>query len=197
MKLKKLLNTHWQYKNAKLSEAYHLVYMLPDGDDVTDWTQRVYAFKSKENIVDYKVITTLAVNAIIEEELQFDFVIRVLGHDELFALKEAHIRDFTIAIAKATNAKYLPQLLNKHRATKRMHHCHSLQERVNEVSGVFYVKNNDYDLNGKKLLIVDDISTSCATVAEMIKTLKKTWKDVNVFLFCLARTKHYDPKANI
>lgn len=195
MELKRLLVPYNQYYFAGLSEAYHLVYYLPDGDDVTDWTTRVLNFKRKSNIDDYNEITRLTTEAIHEAEIKFDFVTRILGHKELKAQNGAAIIDFAKAIAKETGALYIPQLLNKTRETTPLHFL-GRAERQAEIEGVFFVNTKFYDMNNKSLLVVDDISTSCTTIAEMIKILKKQWPDINVYLLCLARTIHGNPNAN-
>lgn len=64
------------------------------------------------------------------------------------------------------------------------------------MDGVFEIENMEgVDLNNKKILIVDDISTACVTSAEMIKTLKTVWPNAIFYLFCIART-NYDVHSN-
>lgn len=194
MKLRYLSNTDSQYHEAGLNEAYHIVYYIPR-DDVTNWTNRVLNFKNKTNIADYKAITDLCVEAMKQEQLNFDYVIRVMGHNETTPLMNAKIREFVLAITKATGATYLPQLLNKYRKTRPLHTLPTLSERQEEMRGVFFVKEETIDLNERTILIIDDISTSCTTVAEMIKTIKARWPLAIFYLFCFARTNH-NPNAN-
>lgn len=194
MKLKKLED--FQYYAAGLAGAYHLVYYMPDKDDVTNWTHRVIEFKNGESPVDYAEITNLMTEAILEADFHFDYVTRVLGHNEIKALNKAPIIPFVKEIANATGANYHPQLLNKTRTTRPLHTLPTLQERKDEVRGVFFVKDKELDLNYKRLLIVDDITTSCTTIAEMVKTLKSEWPNIEIYLLCLARTIHNEPNAN-
>lgn len=197
MKLIKLISekNDWQYKNAGLVEAYHLLYYMPDRNDVTDWTDRILNFKSKSNIDDYNLITELVANAVLDLNLHFDYVTRVLRHNETEALVNAPIIDFVKRIANVANATYCPQLLNKNRTTRSLHTLPTLKERQEEIRDVFFV-NDDLNLNGKTLLIIDDITTSCTTITEMVKTLKKKWPEINIYLLCLARTIHGCPNAN-
>lgn len=60
----------------------------------------------------------------------------------------------------------------------------------------FLCKNRDENLNNKNILIIDDITTSCTTVAEMVRTIKAEWPDAKCYLFCLARTNH-EMNANV
>jgi len=118
----------------------------------------------------------------------------MMGHKETIPQKDVPIRSLAVAIANATGAKYLPQLLHKKKETTPMHFL-SLAERQVEINDVFQVNDRTYNLNEKKILIVDDITTTCTTVAEMIKTLKKVWPKAIFYLFCIARTSH-DEHAN-
>lgn len=179
-----------QYTNAGLEDAYHIVYYIPKNQDLTDWSEKVSACKRK---VGQDIINE-CVNALNIEGLYFDYVIRMMGHKETIPLKNAPIRSLAVAIADATGAKYLPQLLHKKKETTPMHFL-SLAERQVEINDVFQVNDRTYNLNEKKILIVDDITTTCTTVAEMIKTLKKVWPKAIFYLFCIARTSH-DEHAN-
>jgi len=184
MKLRYLSDDR-QYASAGLENAYHLVYYIPKDQDLTDWSKKVSACKKE---VDQDIIDE-CVSALNTEGLHFDYVIRMMGHKETKPLKNVPIRSLAVAIAKATGAIYLPQLLHKKKETTPMHFL-SLPERQAEINDVFLVNDRTCNLNGKKILIVDDITTTCTTVAEMIKTLKKVWSKAIFYLFCIARTSH-------
>ena len=184
MKLRYLSDDR-QYAKAGLKDAYHLVYYIPKDKDLTDWSKKVSACKKEvdQNIIDE------CVSALNTEGLHFDYVIRMMGHKETRPLKNVPIRSLAVAIANATGAKYLPQLLHKKRETKPMHFL-SLAERRAEINDVCLENDRTCNLNEKKILIVDDITTTCTTVTEMIKTLKKVWPKAIFYLFCIARTSH-------
>lgn len=191
MNLKSLSDIR-QYKDAGLDGAYHLVYYVPKNRDTTTWSNKVLSCKEKPN---NKIIVE-CVDAIENEDLIFDYVIRVMGHDEIRPLKNAPIIPLVKAVANSTNALYLTQVLNKTRKTKQLHTFSRVSQREAEVRDVFFVNDESHDLNGKTILIVDDITTSCTTVAEMIKTLKRKWPTAKFYLFCIARTD-YNPNANV
>ena len=180
MELKTLSNKHLQYKAAGLEEAYHLVYYIPQGDTTT-WTARVARFKNRADEEDFQLIKSMTIEAFINSRLTFDYVIRVLGHNETVPLKSAKIREYVYDIASAIGAKYLPQLLNKTRSTAALHTLPTLLDRQKEMKNVFFI---------------DDITTSCTTVAEMVRTIKAEWPDAKCYLFCLARTNH-EMNANV
>ena len=74
-------------------------------------------------------------------------------------------------IARKFNIKYDDKILlknidNKAQSTKNK------QERINNVIGVYYTKNEHSILN-KKILLLDDIYTTGSTVNECCKILKQ------------------------
>lgn len=197
MDLKTLSDKDWQYNAAGLEEAYHLVYYIRNKGDVTNWTTRVSKFKNRSDEADYQIIKGITIDAFLKSGLKFDFVIRVLGHNETVAKKDANIREYACDIASAINAVYLGQLLNKRKVTQPLHMLYTKAERQAEMKDVFFINYDKYDLNNKKILIIDDITTSCTTVAEMVKTIKAKWPQAKCYLFCLARTERNDINANV
>lgn len=198
MKLKTLVGVDWQYTDCGLLEAYYLAYYMPYGD-VTNWTSRIHKFKNKEDVDDYVVLTNLVTEAIKEDNLQFDFVVRVLGHGSTFAKKNDSIRDFAIKVARATNARYIPELIKKHNATAPLHTM-GRQARFQVSIGNYYVDPfncKDLNLNNKKILIVDDITTTGSSLIEICRALHDVWPDAKVYSLCLARTKNDNPNANL
>lgn len=198
MKLKTLVGTDWQYTNCGLSESYYLAYYMPYGD-VTNWTSRIHKFKNKEDEEDYEILTNLVTNAIKEDDLQFDFVVRALGHNNKYARKDDPIRDFAVEVAKASNARYIPMLIKKHNATAPLHTM-GRQARFQVSRGNYYVdesKRKELDLNNKKILIVDDITTTGSSLIEICRALHEIWPKAKVYSLCLARTKNDNPNANL
>lgn len=63
-------------------------------------------------------------------------------------------------------------VLRRKRKTEQQAKIKSKKERMKNVRGVFEVKGEE-DLKGKKVLIVDDVFTSGATMKECVRVLKK------------------------
>lgn len=200
MKLKKLISEKHdsQYCNSDLDEVYFGVYYMPDGDDKTTWTKRIKKFKSKSDKDDYALITSEIINAIKEENLNFDVVVRNFSHDKTCARVDDKILEFAKSISKSTQAVYAPPLIKKRNATAALHTM-GLQERKEVSSGNFYVdekiasKINDVN----SILIVDDITTTGTSLKEIAKVLKERWPNAQISALCLARTIHGNPNANI
>lgn len=198
MRLKTLVGIDWQYTDCGLSEAYYLAYYMPYGD-VTNWTARIHKFKNKEDVEDYEVLTNLVTAAIKEDDLHFDFVVRVLGHNQICAKVNDSIRDFAIKVSEAVNAIYVPALIRKHNATVPLHTL-GRQGRFQVSAGNYYVDQSKYEglnLNNKKVLIVDDITTTGSSLIEICRALHEVWPDAKVYSLCLARTKNDNPSANL
>ena len=193
----KYLSDNWQYTDAGLEEAYHIVYYIPSGyRDTTNWTERIKKFKWGSDVENDQLIIDNCVEAISDAHLEFDYVIRMLGSSEVIPLPNAKLVPLAKKIAETTSAMYLPCLLRKKRATTPLHNLSNLAARKAEMDGVFEIENMEgVDLNNKKILIVDDISTAFVTSAEMIKTLKTVWPNAIFYLFCIART-NYDVHSN-
>jgi ComF family protein len=59
-----------------------------------------------------------------------------------------------------------------------------LAKRKEAMSGVFDVRGNA-DLNGKTVLLVDDIITTGSTIADCIRALRERYRDVNIRVYSL------------
>jgi len=196
MKLKVLTDS--QYRNADLVKAYHIVYYVPKsyGKDITGWSDKIFNFKKSEEYKSDNELISLSVEAIKNEKLSFNYIIRVMGHEETIPKKGHKLSILAKEILKVTDSIYIVQLLRKKRRTIPFHLLNSVAEREAEIKDVFFVYDKSYDLNRKTLLIVDDITTSCTLVKEMIKTIKKTWPYVSVYQYCIGRTNH-DIESNL
>lgn len=94
-------------------------------------------------------------------------------------------------ICKDKNLEYLPQALKRIRKTKQQVGL-TRQERAKNVSGVFIVPPEyGAELKGKKVLLIDDVLTTGATVSSAAKALKRAGvASVDVLTF--ARVETFD-----
>ena len=90
-------------------------------------------------------------------------------------------------LAKETHSKYDPMILYRKRSTISQGHM-SAKKRAENVKGAFAVRYLDR-LKGKKVLLVDDVMTTGATVCECSKVLLKAGA-VQVDVLTVARVTH-------
>lgn len=72
--------------------------------------------------------------------------------------------------------------------TKRMYSLNDYEKRNKNVEKAF---KNNLELNGKNILIVDDIVTSGATIKSISEELKKENENVNIKIFSIAISKYF------
>lgn len=89
------------------------------------------------------------------------------------------------AVAKETSLPLTPDLLIRRRHTEQQTGKSRLQRRAN-VKGAF-VLNPKHEIRGQRILLVDDVMTTGATVEACARTLKKTGA-AEVYVLTFART---------
>lgn len=80
------------------------------------------------------------------------------------------VKSLTLAFCRFARLKHSFVALEKIKPTKMQHEC-DLFQRLRNLDGAFVA--DSYLVDGKSVLICDDIVTSAATIEELAKTLKK------------------------
>lgn len=75
--------------------------------------------------------------------------------------------------------------------TKHMYELLDNRSRKENIYNAF--KNRDLNVEGKSILIVDDIVTTGSTIKEMIKEIKKLGSPKEIYIFSLAVSKIFKP----
>lgn len=133
---------------------------------------RICKYKFREAKYISKTFAELASKKIKELNLKFDIIIPVP-----ISLQRHLERGFNQSeliaknIAKALNKEIYTNVLIKVRNNKKQSELKA-NERKNNVKGVYNIKNF-YKIDGKTILLIDDIYTTGATINECSKTLKK------------------------
>ena len=103
-----------------------------------------------------------------------DIIISMPCHKSKFYNKEFDLPQLMAdAIAKKYYLKYNKDLVKKVKRTKNQHNL-KLNQRKSNLKNAFSVTD---DVNGKNILIIDDIVTSGNSLEEVAKTLKKSKAD--------------------
>ena len=150
-----------------------------------DAISAVHRFKYKGDFSFTKAFTTLLAGAYASlEETGFDTIVPVPLHDTRLAQRgfnQSLLLARELAKRVGTKVDYLSLVRTRHTPPqvnlKR-------KERLDNVKGAFSVKNPSM-LKGKKVLLMDDVYTTGATVRECSKILKKS--GARVFVLTVAR----------
>ena len=125
-----------------------------------------------------------ALNCIKMAEFHFDLVIPVpLGKSRMRARGYNQTVLFAQPIAKALKVPMQSDALHRIRETRSQVGL-NLEERKTNLSGAFKAQGRDVD--GKSVLLVDDVATTCSTLNECARELGAAGAS-NVFCFTLAR----------
>ncbi len=87
-------------------------------------------------------------------------------------------------ISQVTGIPVCASVLRRTRNNSTQTHL-TAQERLDNTRDLFAVHTKSPDLNGKTILLVDDIFTTGATLSDCIRALRKAYPTVRVHLFTL------------
>ncbi|WP_316807377.1 hypothetical protein [Pedobacter agri] len=189
------LSKQWQYEKLDFKGCWHLAYYIPNKRGNGTLAGKMIDFKDG----DLKSINSWsqwAGDELSKLGIEFHYIIRALGSNELEPLKGKPCAIMGANLGKRLGAKYAPWLINKKRATKSLHTLKTYQERFDELHEVYIANDKGgEDLNNKNVLIIDDITTTNCTIAEMKRAIFEKWPEANLHLFCLGKTE-YDQASN-
>jgi competence protein ComFC len=140
---------------------------------------RQYKYSSVKNV--RKILSELVKDKLfyVLEKEKIDYIIPVPIHK-----KRRFLRGFnqTEEILKSMNLKYLnmERVIN----TKAMYKLLNKKNRKSNIKGSFKIDKKS-NLEGKNILIFDDIITTGTTVEEIIKTINKIYKVDQCIVFSM------------
>jgi ATP-dependent DNA helicase RecQ len=156
-----------------------------------DWNRGVIGdlafrlkYKSDESALPPLVEHTLQLLNDHPEMKLFDIIIPVSSSTQR---EFDPVPEFCIALSNAIH-KPVHACLVKARVTKKQKEMHTLPQKRDNVAGAFILNN---DIKGLKILVVDDLYDSGATLEEITKLLLKH-KATRVNVLTLTRTIHAD-----
>ena len=176
--------TRWKFKNFE--DVAHLCYYNPTRDTLS------------QKVIDFKDGVASAVGLWSAWALgeitkagwgDFDFVIRSLSSGELVALPNAKPLDkLGNTLASGLSATYNPQILEKSGTTRPMHTIPTAVERRAELAGKYVLSGGCPNLDGKKILVIDDVTTAGTTLDTVAQIIKSQYPNAILYGFCLAQT---------
>lgn len=172
-----------------LNKVWHLAYYIPSNRLQGSLSNYLIEFKDNEtNSVNSW--SRWAKDELAKTNVPFHFIIRALGGAETQATGSKGLDVLGRCLARALNAIYCPEVLQKNRSTPSMHTLKRKAERETALLGSYIVADHQYDFNNKNILIIDDVCTSGTTIMEIIRALRDIWPDGNYYFFFLAKTNH-------
>ena len=91
-------------------------------------------------------------------------------------------------IAKKLRAQYVADAMRKKKSVKSQTECSTLRERKENIANAFILqKDAAKKLEGKTVIIIDDISTSGSTLSSAARTVKKAGAE-KIYAACAAKT---------
>jgi len=132
------------------------------------------------------------------EGLNFDVIIRALGTSELKPSTETPLDRLCQAIAGGSGATYAPERLEKSRAVRAMTSLGGRAARQKELENC-YSFNGTGLAPGSRVLVVDDIATTGATLEAVRGAVAAALPESTIICFVLARVEaqlqntHIDP----
>lgn len=169
--------------------VWYFGYYFRYGDGNSDYlSHQIMDFKAN-HVDQVSAFSRLAGELFADEGIQFDYVMRILSSKETTATQANQVRHIAIAITKATGAQYIPMTVKKNRETRSLKGM-GLAGRRQELDGVYEI-NSPIDLDGKSVLVVDDVTTTGTSFEAIARTLKEAYPDVLLYGFALVKTHGY------
>lgn len=132
----------------------------------------ILPFKHADRLDLTGVLVKFMIRAWPEMIEKADVIVPVPLH--MFRLLRRHYNQAALlakAVAKQNHKLYCPEVLRRRKKTLSQGHL-SPKERHKNVSGAFEVRHSDR-IQGKRILLIDDVYTTGATVNECAKVLLK------------------------
>ena len=186
-------NVSFKYKSSGIIESSYSCYYIPKKyrEDIYDEiSSELLSFKDGNSggIEFWKKIVIQEF-----ENKSYDYVVRVLSSKELKAEGRKSLDDIGETIASITGSNYIKSVLRKNRSTEQLKFMNK-QERENEILDVYEVYS-DLNLSNKKVLIIDDVTTTGTTIKAVAKALKTHTQSIKLYSYCLCKTSD-DINAN-
>ena len=176
--------------NNLINSAWFLVKYIPLYQDITALSKMILQFKDgKKDIIDYWIKT--AQKALKNEN--FDYILRPLSSNEVDKVEKQPLDFLGKEISK--NNQFISDFFKKKEKHTPLHLLKNKAEREQILKKIYQLNDYNLNLNGKRILIIDDIISSGTTMKILTKILKEEYPKIKVCCFILAETSH-DVLAN-
>lgn len=185
----KLMHRKLRYDSNRSFDFIHLCYYLSKNEVKDDDQRRIIDFKQEdEQAVRYFIIE--AINNLRFFDFTTDhFIVRALSSNELKANFNGNIglERLGACLADVFDCTYYPSIIYKTKQTLPIKSL-SAADRKQALSGVYAVDTKMFDLNSRKLIIIDDVVTTGATSCAIIEAVLTAYPKADITIFSLAWT---------
>lgn len=166
------------YLKSKDEFYYVFIYEKAIRDIIADYKLR----NRKELAKDLAYLIKNPIKQLLEKE-EIDIIIPVPISEDRKVERGFNQIEYLLEIL---DIKYYK--IERIKNTKHMYDLKDYKKREKNVERAF---RNKLNLEGKNILLVDDIVTSGATIRAISDELKKENKDINIKVFSIAISKHF------
>jgi predicted amidophosphoribosyltransferase len=187
-----LMKRKLRLDSGRAIDLYHLCYYLSKNTSRDSEQQLVLDFKNNEEQAVRRFIIEAIENL---QHLGIDedtLILRALSSKETKADQNMArgLRRLGTSLSWVFDCDHFPSMLYKKRVTEPIKNL-GIAERKAELAGVYAVDQNIVDLNERKVLLIDDVVTTGATVSAIIDAILKAFPQTQVEVFSLAWTPTY------
>lgn len=188
------------YQDLNLRGAWHLAYCMPF--DKSPYTLSGKLWLVKANAVIYlKGWDDWAFDSLKSTGIRFNYILAAIPSmnlkPEIYSPAELLASRISIDLEISQ-----PDVLRKKRMTWPLHQSKNYQSRKKDLDQVYEAFDDlalpygpRVNFNNKNILIIDDITASGSTIAEILRALRVKWPMGNYYFFCLGRTT-YEKTSN-
>lgn len=170
-------------RKGELKNINNYYYLYYYEEDVKKMIADYKLNNRKDLVVEISSLVKKGLKSVLEDE-KIDIVIPVP-----ISQKRKEERGFNQVeeILKKLKIKYFN--IERRKDTEHMYLLHDKKSRESNIKNAF--GNIKLDINGKNILLVDDIVTTGSTVREIQKELKKCGNPKNIYVFSIAISKSF------
>jgi len=184
-----LMERKLRYEGNRFFKLYHLCYYFSKSNDFSAERKLILDFKKgDENALRH--FSILALKSLEGNHIDDDvFIIRALHSNELKVTdrNSSPLDRLGDSLATVFDCTYYPKILTKTNATQPVKSL-SLIERKIELDNVYQIDTGLFDLNERKIIIIDDIVTTGTTASYIIDCILKEFPRAKINVFSLAWT---------
>lgn len=160
-------------------------YFVSDSSKKDTFSNALLQFKSGRSVYVREIVKCAKLFA-KENMNNYNYIIRALDSKEIRSLGNKPLDYLCYQMAGVFYAKYLKNYFAKSQEMSSLKDLDNKGGHVEHLINNCYIQDNyDVDLNGKKILLIDDIYTTGSAVENMARTIKNSFPDCIIEAFVL------------